>query len=560
MARLIPKIEPSEIHNSSERKVAEALVRQLPDSNIVIHSFNWTARLRRGAIAEGECDFILLDPRYGMLFIEVKGGIIKYLPDDGTWIRTLSRSDAVPKIKDPIGQVSRNMHNIVDYAKKNLGRDQFPCPFGFAVAFPDGRFQGPHPASAQREQIFDASSLDQLETAVRRIFGMIPRKQGSPMDKSELEQLKRALLPKYEIVPVYCRDIKHQEAMLHRATEDQKGILELLDRQNFAAVEGGAGTGKTLLAIAKAQSLAASGLRTLLVCYNRALSNWLVQLLTDEFGNSLSIQTYHNLVMECCERANIKPIAADRSPTQKFWDEIAPERLMDACELLPCEQKFDAVIVDEGQDFKGLWWDSLESVFRDPNHKSCYYVFYDPRQNLYVKDSVELPSELGKPYPLTTNCRNTVEIAQHCASIIGEQIKTRPNSPAGISPQIFTESNWRAGFRKAEQLTRELCLPGHHALEMSQVVVLTPGYAKSNWPNKFKGFNLTRDIDQWRANDGILIASLHQFKGLEADAVILLTPPLPKTDSKYHIENYVACSRAKHVLHIVHVEQSNSAN
>ena len=83
MARLIPKIEPSDIRNSSERKVAEALVRQLPDSNIVIHSFNWTAKSRFDTIDEGECDCIVLDPDRGMLFIEVKGGIIKYLPDEG---------------------------------------------------------------------------------------------------------------------------------------------------------------------------------------------------------------------------------------------------------------------------------------------------------------------------------------------------------------------------------------------------------------------------------------------------------------------------------------------
>ena len=125
MAQLIPQIEPSDIRNSSERKVAEALVRQLPDSNIVIHSFNWTAKDDNGNVIQGECDCIVLDPDRGMLFIEVKGGIIKYLPDEGIWVRIPSRES---KIKDPFGQVSHNMHQIVKFAKKNLERDQFPCP------------------------------------------------------------------------------------------------------------------------------------------------------------------------------------------------------------------------------------------------------------------------------------------------------------------------------------------------------------------------------------------------------------------------------------------------
>ena len=64
---------------------------------------------------------------------------------------------------------------------------------------------------------------------------------------------------------------------------------------------------------------------------------------------------------------------------------MALERLMQACELLGPEAKFDAVIVDEGQDFHDLWWTSLDSVFRDPGAKGCYYVFFDPNQNLYVE-------------------------------------------------------------------------------------------------------------------------------------------------------------------------------
>ena len=41
MARLIPRIDPSDIINSGERKVAEALVSQLPNDVEVFHSFNW---------------------------------------------------------------------------------------------------------------------------------------------------------------------------------------------------------------------------------------------------------------------------------------------------------------------------------------------------------------------------------------------------------------------------------------------------------------------------------------------------------------------------------------
>ncbi len=84
---------------------------------------------------------------------------------------------------------------------------------------------------------------------------------------------------------------------------------------------------------------------------------------------------------------------------QTFWNSVAPEALMQACDGLGPEHKFDAVVVDEGQDFRELWWTSLEAVFRDPDAKGCYYVFYDPRRNQYV-DKPSLPAEFGAPYPL----------------------------------------------------------------------------------------------------------------------------------------------------------------
>ena len=69
MARLIPRIDPSEIINSGERKVAEALVSQLPNDVEVFHSFNWLRSNSRGTLLEGESDFVVIDPDHGLLFI-----------------------------------------------------------------------------------------------------------------------------------------------------------------------------------------------------------------------------------------------------------------------------------------------------------------------------------------------------------------------------------------------------------------------------------------------------------------------------------------------------------
>ena len=92
---------------------------------------------------------------------------------------------------------------------------------------------------------------------------------------------------------------------------------------------------------------------------------------------------------------------------------------MEATDNLGEEDKFDAVVVDEGQDFNDLWWDSLDGIFKDSQNKSSYYIFYDPYQNIFEEEPT-LPEGLPH-FVLGENCRNTVCIAEHCARLIDKE-------------------------------------------------------------------------------------------------------------------------------------------
>ena len=56
-------------------------------------------------------------------------------------------------------------------------------------------------------------------------------------------------------------------------TNQQKSILRQLRKRKEAIIEGGAGTGKTVLALDHAQTLAKQELKVLLLCYNEKLGN-----------------------------------------------------------------------------------------------------------------------------------------------------------------------------------------------------------------------------------------------------------------------------------------------
>lgn len=552
MAKLFPALIPDEIANPGERTVARALVEQLPNRVEIFHSFNWLGRDRQGRIQEGECDFVLLDPERGLLFIEVKGGSLAF---DGTeWIREV-RGELRSLNKDPFEQASRGMHEIIGLVHRRFPRagGELPFAYGFAVAFPDCRVHGTLPPSIQPELILDADRIRDVPDAVRRIFAGFSRRSHRALNSREMESVREALYPKYQLVPVTWRKIEDQEERLRRLTADQQRLLDFLANQPKAAIRGVAGSGKTILALAKAQAVALDGVRTLFLCYNRPLKDWLQDAVPESFGENLVIDTYHGLADELCKAAGVPLWEMGNPKAQDFWTDVAPEALMQACDQLGSEYKFDAVIVDEGQDFQDLWWTSLDSVFRDPGNKGCYYVFYDPKQNLYV-DNPSFPGELGKPFELPENCRNTVRIAAHCAALVGYENRYREGAPIGDEPEIVRVRTLADALREAGRRVRSLCMPNLGGLRMSQVAVLAPGFTERKWPVNFDTIPLTKSFEQWGRDECVLIASWSRFKGLEADAIVIIEMP-PIDDVKEDANRYVAHSRAKHLLTIIEVEE-----
>ena len=215
MARLFPKIEPDEIGNPGERTVARALLEQLPRRVEVFHGFNWLARGSHGTLLEGECDFILLEPEKGLLFVEVKGGSLVF--DGEKWIREVG-AERRELNKDPFAQAQQGMYDIIDIVRSRYGvtANGLPFTYGFAVAFPDCRVSGWLPPSIQRELILDAVKLRTVPDSLRRIFASFARRDHRSLRSDEVASVREALYPKYQLVPVLWRKIEDQEERLRR--------------------------------------------------------------------------------------------------------------------------------------------------------------------------------------------------------------------------------------------------------------------------------------------------------------------------------------------------------
>jgi superfamily I DNA and RNA helicase len=367
-----------------------------------------------------------------------------------------------------------------------------------------------------------------------------------------LDAITRALTSTFRLVPALWAEIEDQERRLFRFTEDQLNVLKLLQSHPRAAIQGVAGSGKTVLALSKARAFADEGKRVLFVCFNELLASWLRSQLPDVYKNAITILNYHKLCSEWVKAASMTwPIVADEP---EFFRSDAAQLLEQAIDFRQ-DLCFDAVVVDEGQDFQPSWWDTIELLNKRPT-EGPLYVFYDPDQQIF-NDSIGSMPDLGEPFFLPVNCRNTERIAARCGSIIGKDIPVNHGTPSGRSPR-FIHSPTKADQSRAVEQQVSDWVSNSGGLRPDHIAIVTRGKAESSSVSNLRtiaGVPVVDDLASWKGGAGVLLTSLYRFKGLEADALILVDVDRPDPNAAppgFRPEHfYVGCSRAKHLLTII---------
>lgn len=506
---------------------------KLPDEFTVLHSVKWFARTL-GTV--GEIDFLIAHPDYGVLIMEVKGGAIQI--EKGRWF------SGKYEIKDPCEQAERNRRALHDWLADDPRTKGIPFALFPAIALPDSRVAGNIRPDCPQDIFIDISHMHDLESRLRSIFtywkSHADARNSRMGGKRAVEALVQLLVPTRSLQPRITDLFAQENRKIEELTQQQFKILNILRYQKRAAIIGGAGTGKTLLAIEKAAQLAESGLRVLFVCYNTNLAKWISGRLQHP---QIDVFTFHALVGHMVNRARIT------MPRTRTWDEfdaIAPDALVDALGVLHAPDAdptllYDAIIVDEGQDFQDTWWIGLLDALKDAE-TGVFYVFFDDNQRIFTQIS-NIPLD-NAPLYLDENLRNTQHIHERLkpysrdadVQCIGPQ-----GRPVEIIPAVDGNAERRELQRVLHRLVNEEGVPPEH------IVVLTPsGEKRSQWKNddQLGNFIVTWQLDT-EMQMAARVCTIYSFKGLESAVVILTELHALRPEIADQLL-YVGLSRARH--------------
>jgi hypothetical protein len=376
-----------------------------------------------------------------------------------------------------------------------------------------------------------------------------------------------------------------------RPTRRQQELIEDNLTPGWQGIEGVAGSGKSLVLARRATRLAREGRRVLLVTYNLTLANYcraIVEDSPDRFARgNVVVQHFHGLCHAILRELNEPPPmhpagrddAVDAPPIspellheqeRDHYESRWPERVRAALAKhdIPSEFAFDSILVDEAQDFSPAFFDVLSALQGEPS----VLVAFDRAQRLYARldglgprmdmrrvkklnatqrlrrRHADIATALGAARGLPTD---RIELDDEAEGLFQEApaqwIAVEDTANAIAATRSLLES-WRQadGYRTDASVV----LVPSARVGRALVALLREGDIECNHifpPDEAEA--RSRKVAFVPHDQRAKVATIHAFKGWEAEDVIVVEPPYGGSRSAAAL--YVALTRSKSRLAIV---------
>jgi hypothetical protein len=515
-----------------EIETLRQLAAALPDTYTIYHGVHWTRVNAQKHALVGEIDFVILSPTGKLILIEQKAGFLHETADG-----LVKQYDK--KEKRIATQMARSTEalraRLLAFCKEEVLIETL-------LYCPDYRVQQPGSAGIDPARIVDAARRDQLAAIIQKLAPDAP--ENTPLT----DKMHRFFRNELSVVADVSALTGQVDALYTRLSGGLAEWARAIECAPFRLrVIGTAGSGKTQLALQLLRDAEDRGQRALYVCYNRPLADHIARLIMAETGAETRVATYHQLSGQHYRREVGEPnFASGRAFAQMeaFMDGFQPASA----------QRFDAIIIDEGQDFQPQWRDNLLRLLTPEGR---IWWLEDPMQRLY--DRPEMPWDGWVTLRSQTNYRSPSDIVAYLNRMLAEGDAITTGSPlTGSEVEILTYDS-PAELMDATKTAIARALGAGFKKSMMAVITYRGREHSLFAPldqlgtHRLRAFTGQYDLlsNPVYSDGDLLIDSVYRFKGQSAPCIIYTEIDFEHLDDAVLRKLFVGMTRASMKLLLV---------
>jgi len=519
----------------SERQVWERLVEQLCDDDVVLANVRLTDEAK-----DHEADLVVLMPGRGIVVVEVKGGSV-FVDAAGKWLQRTSHGD---RTIHPVDQARGSRYALRQYVERDprwRERSHGRVRWAHTVVVPYTSLADDFATPTCPRWMIHGRE-DQVHLAERVADVAVRQEHGDRVPTDDdialiLEILQGRSLPAYDITA----EAMEREADSDRLTVEQTTLLQVTRLLNRVEVRGGAGSGKTVLAMTQAKQLTRGrgdrkAQRVALVCYSIGLAEHFKRQVATwhRKDRPAFVGTFHDL-------GRLWGAGDGDRADSDFWERRLPLEMADLAARLDVNHRFDAFVVDEAQDFADSWWAPIIAGLRD-EEEGGIYLYTDENQRIFARFG-QPPVPLV-PLVLDHNLRNTRQIADAFGPLAPMRMRLR----GGQGPDVLVvPSTAEEAMDAADEQVDLLIDEGWRPRD---IALLT---TRTRHPVQIERTEALGQEGYWRSfweEDDAFYGHVLGCKGLERRVVVLCVNE-SKAQDRSRERLYVGMSRATDQLVVV---------
>lgn len=504
-----------------------------------------------------ELDFVILIPDVGILCVEVKSHREIGFDGDRWYPESITKSP-FRQVQDARFALRRRLvDRLASFSRVPVvhccifPRADFPVPSNLSVqpyeVMDRGRFEG----CATSDALCDA-----LKSMALRIIDADPTitPLKAPLTVQQVEDFVSFCFPIRTRRPENSAEIRYREEELEKLLcEQQRPVLRLTEHNSQVLVEGGAGTGKSLIGLEVARRKAAQGLRVGYLCFNRLIGQWATNQLEGDRNPLLVGGSALSLLM------SLTGVSVPDDPDDDFWSGL-PLEIQDRLTAPSCthDAQFDYLVIDEAQDILGRpdLLDCIQLLLEGGLEGGRYLMLGDFRNQVMTGSTVlEEPLAAVRRHAarwvLTENCRNYKAIGQ----IAMKLSRADRSTYSGYMRQGGGLHAWNLYLYKdaADQVHQIIsCMDAALAsgFREEDITVLSFGGEQQSVLPLLRETYRRPFVSTGTADvKGIRWSTVPAYKGLE-NKVIIITDVIPSNSGFDRSRFYTGITRAQERLHL----------